>query len=245
MVGFIIAGTQRTGTSLFVSTLRSHPDICCHGEIFLFKGGRGKRIEGSYRQFINQKPLPRKVSHYLNRRHSINEFLDQTYAGSERGATGFKLMLDQVREFPDIMRYLQANRISILHVIRENVLKTMVSRVSAISRGLYHSNEKVDVGKIQLPLRGLLKKLDSLEKEIQDWRSLASENPYLAISYESFNADRDNQLDRARKFLGVGDTPMSSPLRKLNPDNLVDVVENYEELVRALSGTRHEKYLSQ
>ena len=243
MTGFIVAGSQRTGTSLIVSTLRSHPDICCHGEVFLYSRGRGKNIEASYRHFINQKKVPRTISHYLNRDRLIGEYLDYTYANTDSEAVGFKLMLDQVREFPEIRAYLQKKSIRILHVIRENVLKTMVSRVSAMTRGRYHSNEKVELAKIQLPVRGLLTNLDALEKEILDWRRYAAESPYLCISYETFNAGRDVELQKAQDFLGVDYKPMASTLKKLNSDNLVDVVENYDELVMTLSGTRHERFL--
>jgi Sulfotransferase family len=245
MQRFIIAGTQRTGTSLIESTLNSHSDIRCLGEVFLFRRGRGKFIEASYRQFVDQRRFARSIAHYTDRRRLVKEYLDEFYQVSNMRATGFKFMLSQANQFPDAIRYLQENKIRVLHVVRDNALKTLVSRISARSRKLYHSIEDIEVDKVYLPPRRLLKSLAQILDESERWKHLAAENPYLKISYESFLDDRDQVLKSMLNFLGVEyATSMSSDLKKINSDNLSDVVVNYAEVTRILTGTRYEIFLS-
>jgi LPS sulfotransferase NodH len=175
----------------------------------------------------------------------VMEYLDQLYQLYDTRATGFKFMLSQAREFPDAIRYLQENRTKILHVVRDNALKTLVSRISARKRKLYHSIEGVEVEKVYLSPRKLLNNLEQVLDETEQWRHLAADNPYIKISYESFLVDREQVLRDALDFLGVEYVAsMSSNLKKINPENLSDVVENFDEVTRLLTGTRYEKYLS-
>ena len=241
---FIIAGTQRTGTSLTVSTLVSHPDIKCFGEVFHFRKGKGKRTPGSYRQYLMQDRFNRTLKHYLNNERQIRNYLDELYSTHGAQAVGFKFMLSQTRQFPAALRYVQDHRIKVLHVVRNNILKTLVSRVTAKQRKLYHSTENITVDKVYLRPRGLIRKLDFIASEARAWREAVSDNPYQKISYEDFVADRESVLKKALGFLGVKYIDnLTSHLKKINPNNLEDVILNYKEIKDCLRGSDYEKYL--
>lgn len=64
---FVLAGTQRAGTSMINSTLNSHSRIRCYGEVFLYAKGKGKNMPGSYRRFINRSGYAGWAKHFLNR----------------------------------------------------------------------------------------------------------------------------------------------------------------------------------
>jgi hypothetical protein len=49
--------------------------------------------------------------------------------------------------------------------------------------------------------------------------------------------------DEVMEFLGVEKMPLASDLKKINPDNLSELVNNFDDVRAALSGTRYEKYL--
>jgi hypothetical protein len=86
--------------------------------------------------------------------------------------------------------------------------------------------------------------LDHIKEEITQWERLAENNPYEVVSYEAFVANREDELNKALGFLGLDyNTTMGSELRKINPDNLRDVIDNYDEVVSTLTGTRYEQYL--
>ena len=244
MERFVIAGTQRTGTSLIESTLDSHPDIRCLSEVYIFRKGHGKSTEGSYRQFINQRRFVRRIAHHIARPLLVRAHLDQLYQSYDVKATGFKFMLSQARHFPETTHYLQENQVKILHVVRENVLKTLASRIAAKTRKLYHSEGTVEVEKIYIPPRRLLKRLEKIQDETRQWRQIALGNPYVEVSYESFLADREQALKNSLEFIGVEyGASMFSTLRKINPDKLSDVIKNFDEVTRLLVGTKYEIFL--
>ncbi len=126
-VKFAILSTQRSGSTLIYSSLASHPQIKCLGEIFLPE----YKAEFSYFEHVRQKGISRPLA--LIRRNSlVDEFLDRLYSSSTEVATGFKYMYSHSwyvpYRFPMAMTYMKENNVRILHLVRENTLKVCVSR---------------------------------------------------------------------------------------------------------------------
>jgi len=68
---------------------------------------------------------------------------------------------------------------------------------------------------------------------------------HIEISYESFVANRDAETQRILDFLNIDQfVPLTTELVKLNPDSLQEIIENYEEVKQALSGTASENFLN-
>ena len=101
-----------------------------------------------------------------------------------------------------------------------------------------------EVARALLRIRKLRRDLTRRARLIEKYRTMFADKPYLEISYESFVANRDADTRKVLQFLGIDEfMPFESDLVKLNPDSLEDIIENYEEVVRALKGTTFEKYL--
>lgn len=244
MTHFILAGTQRTGTSLIESTLDSHPEVCSFGEIFLFRKGRGANIVSGYRYYINQAPAKRTVRHYLARRGLMKEYLDQLGSDCRGSAVGFKLMLDQVRIFPCVPEYIRRNNYRVIQVVRRNPLKTYMSRAALRSSKIAHTNRKLKVQKIIIPTDQLVSQLDKILWENRWAERTFPDLDLLTVYYEDFVASREEQLREIRVFLRIAPYKgMKSDLIKLNPDKLSDLVENFEEVAAALKETQYEQYI--
>ncbi len=252
IVRFIVAGTQRTGTSLINQSIRSHPNIVSFSEVFLFRQRRGllyksmgKNMEGSYRQYLDEDCYTRHLSHIFSRRQIVYKYLDQLYRQESADAVGFKFMIDQAKQFPEVVSYIQEKKIKVLHVIRENLLKTLVSRTAAKTRNMYHTADEVEVNKVVIPTSRLIDSLDRIQREIDGWKELSYNTPYLPVTYESFTREREPEVLRILDFLEVSSVEnLTSSLQKINPDNLSEVILNFEEVKRVLSGTKHEIWLS-
>jgi hypothetical protein len=69
---------------------------------------------------------------------------------------------------------------------------------------------------------------------------------HVKITYEALRADTRAYTARLHSFLGVAETGVTagSTLIKLNVRPRADIVENYDELQRALTGTRFARLLS-
>lgn len=241
---FVLAGTQRAGTSLVNSTLNSHSRIRCYGEVFLYAKGKGRNMPGSYRRFVESRGWRGWLQHYLNRPASMRRCLDELYALDGFDAVGFKLMLSQALRDPAIVDYLVDLDVKVVFLVRWNVLKTHLSRVSAKKRGLYISKEKVNVEKVRIDTKHLLRHLQAIAGEQLLWRRIFSKLRSIEVFYEDVVKDKPAQLARIEQFLGVGHEELATPVVKINPDDMRQYVENYDEVASCLRGTEFEQYLT-
>lgn len=249
---FVIVGIQRTGTTWIRTTLNNHPSILALGEVFLYSRGRfplrrteGQGIEQSYGDFVEQSAR-RKLMHFVNRRGIVQDYLEQLFAQQDFEAVGFKLMRTQAKQFPMIVPYALRKKVRVIHVVRDNVLKTHISRETARRRKLAHSTSHVSVQQIALPTKGLVSKLDQISSDNFEWECVFADSPYMRLTYESFVAERDTELSRLYSFLSVEpDHGVSSNLVKINPQAIRDVLTNYADVCRSLEGTPYEWCLAE
>lgn len=260
MKRFVVLGTQRTGTTLVRTSLDSHPDIRCHGEVFVV----GRWPE----RFTRRKPytepdgywayrrasLPARLASFLQPDRTVARFLDDLYAGNE-SAIGFKLMLTEAQRFPAAVRYLKANRVAAIHVLRRNLLDVMISRRMARTTGVYHRHADTtpasDGRPARAPLRltldtgRLLRDLEAIAEEDRRWQELAYDQlPFMRVYYEDFVASRDARSKELLDFLGVAPRPLSSPLRKVVESDWRQVVVNPQGVEAVLRGTTFEHLLA-
>ena len=244
---FVVVGTQRTGTTLVRTALDAHGSIRCIGEAFLIRRGRfpfwrrtGTTITGGYRQFIDASTA-HAIGHLVWRRNTVIRFLDHLYGAIDVSAVGFKLMYGQIRKFPEVLDYLMARDVRVLHVVRTNVLKTHISRVSAQNRRLYHTTRSVQAERLTISPKHLVGHLRRISEESAKLGRIFNRSQYLTLAYEDFVSHQPAQNARICAFLNVEPDPtMSSTLVKINPDRLCDLLENYDEIEAALAGTEYE-----
>lgn len=242
MTKFAIVGTQRTGTSLIRTMLDSHPEVFAIEEAFHMKWlndlGYAKYIESSF---------SRKMKHYFMRKDNIFRYLDELYSLSNFSAVGFKIHYSHIKQFPMVADCLSKNRINIIHVVRSNVLKTLLSRKMAKQTKIYHSHQKIPVSKIHIPKFRLfyyLKKISQENKQLELLFSNSS-SPYIQVNYETVTANLNDEGKKLLSFLNVNTSiPISSQLIKINPNNIEDIVINYDELKNWLKGSEFEWCLS-
>ncbi len=247
MSRFVVLGTQRTGTTLVSTSLNSHPKVKCLGEAFKAFLPRGDVdvADSGYRRYWSSS-LGRRCAHYLRRERSVRTFLDELYGGTDCAAVGFKLMFNQLRQAPAILDYFEEHAVRCINVYRDNILKTLVSRLSARATGVFHATEKKARPKVTIQTAGLIERLTALEAEKTRWRDLVGERlPMMRVSYEDFVRDRDVCGRQVLEFIGVAPQPLDSRLSKLNPDHLRDIVDNYEEIAALLASTPFARYLAE
>lgn len=234
---------QRTGTSWIETMLDSHPDVECLSEIFYFTAGRfpfrkkrGLKTEKSYRLHY-EASNNRKIKHFLSRRDAVWDYLSWIYDESNYRAIGFKLMYGQSKRFPAVLKYAKENNVRIVHIVRKNIFKTLISWESAKQRKLYHKlNDDIKIRKINLPVRFLLWRLRKIDRQNEYWRSFFSSSwNYHMIEYESMRQNRMEEQEKLLSFLGVpNSSSLTSPLKKINPEALEDVLHNFQDVERIL-----------
>jgi LPS sulfotransferase NodH len=251
-VNFVILGTQRTGTTLVRTSLSSHPDILCCGEVFLL-GKAPYRKDDGYWRFTRRSAFARLES-MLGPRRSSRKFLDQLYNRSDYAAVGFKLMLGHYLSRPYIWPMLVEKDVRAILVRRNNSLKTLVSRKTAAESGVYHISKELKVGTaveswkpraVTINTETLVSELDAINAEYVRWRErVGDQMPMLEVVYEDYCENTNEWNDRIQKFLGVSRSQMQSDLKKVNPDDLSKVIANYDDVVQTLVKTEYASYLT-
>lgn len=244
MVNFLIAGIQRSGTTYIRRCLDSHSMIQCHGEVFL---KRYCNNPYGYYEYLSAS-LQRRIGHILYRSLVVNHYLDYLASVSSKPIVGFKLMHSQLRripyEFPMLLRNIHNGDIKVIQIIRRNVLKTYLSRLSTKASGRYHAKSDIDVATLFVDTSRLISELDKIRAENAWWSRLLSGTNYMVVEYESFTANKEAESRRMLDFLGVNRYEvLASTNRKINPDDISQLVTNYSDMEAVLQGTRYECYL--
>ena len=246
---FVIAGLQRTGTTLIRDTLGKHKNIFTYGEVFIFNKGKfikrkaGEKVPYNYRKFI-EASTKRKFEHYFYNEKSLNNYLDDLYENDQYSAIGFKLMLSQLKKFPKLKELLVERNIKVIHVTRENILKTLISRKLVRVRKVFHSKVELPPLKVKLNTRKLIKRLEKIQHDNQEWKNIFSKNPYVNVSYESFTNNKTKELENLFTFLDVNpDYTLTSDFKKINPNSVKDIIINYDEVCSCLKGTEYENLI--
>ena len=244
---FIIISTQRTGSTLLRTSLDSHPDIRCHGEVFLphYGGGQG------YYKYVQQQPFGR-LGNIIRRKTTVFEYLDRLYAEPGHGAIGLKVMYGQLRVFPRyfpmILDYIREFDIGVIHHVRENPVLTLVSRYRLKESGVAHARTDRESQAAQkqvfVPVNRLIRNLDMLEKQKKRWREELGSVNHIEVTYENLTGGTEGESKRILRFLNVDDTiTLESSLRRIATRPLSQMVENFGDFRRVLQGTEYEQYL--
>jgi LPS sulfotransferase NodH len=254
LIRFILLSTQRSGTTFIQHWLNSHPQISCHTELFLpsyekpesFKSLCDRRILSRY-FFKFYRMAPKLKLSRLFMAKLVKKFLEDFYGKEEKTskAAGFRLMYGQLGTFPMLKEILLEQNTYVIHLIRKNKLKVHLSKITREKRG-GEANSAMQCPAIQVtvdtqPLITIFERYRKLEER---WGNVFAANRYLEITYEDFFDDNAAVTKKVEDFLGVIPGQWGWPkLKKLNPDSLKEIINNYDEVAGALQGTPFAHYL--
>jgi len=238
----IILTTQRSGSTFLVSCLRTHPDIECAGEIL---NGQPDNPRPMYRG-----PLRQLVKGFRIVRTGAwrpGSYLDAYFRRGTAKVRCFKAMYNQLSR-PFAKRFLVENEdIHVIHLRRHNLLKVYVSTLLMNKRRRLQATAPTEAVWIRVDPHQAIEFLRRARERYEAFDRAFERHPRLQVAYENlFDAGGINDDTRSRicEFLGIAQLPMSSPLVKLNPDSLRDMVTNYDELADAVGRTEYAHMLA-
>ena len=243
---FVVLTTQRSGSGWLVDLLNDHPDVVTYGEMFRVTdttiADYGATAAPRFEVMVPSDVFSTSAS-LAWRRYEYVRGLARAHPGVS--AVGFKLMYDQTRDHPGLMWSLVLARARFVHLIRRDYLSALVSFDIAFDRDRwhYHEGEEVPTARIHADPSELLRRLEERDDEIARFRRQLSALPVRVqeVAYEDLSERRDDALRDVLEFLGVGPARhrLRSPLVPTGPASALDVIENRDEVVAALSGTRY------
>jgi hypothetical protein len=243
---------------MFVRTLDTHPQIRCLGEVFTNRFPN--RVPDSYQEYI-RRSFSSRIKHIFSTEQSILEYLveieskpanlfpDDTDRAQCR-RVGFKLMLADANRAPKVLEYAKTNGVQLIHLVRKNSLDIVVSimrnRITKIPhvRTDESAYKNFKPPKVTLNTNKLIEEIDKIELSKCKWLELLRDTSYTTIYYDKIVHNRETEYQQIMRGLGVEDSAaLETPLRKIGLPNLFQSINNYEQVVRCLSGSAYEKYL--
>src|SRR5438046_8807781 len=247
---YMITCAARTGSTMLVCLLGSHPEICSHGEIF--SPGKIRGLSGIY----------------PSKRHARPEFIDRLSVERDRDpikflykialdlqgkkAVSFKLKYNELilPEYKTLRDEIVNNRdFRIIHLRRENLLRRYLShyianRVTGVT-WVVRSQAIPEVQPVVLDPHDCQKDFETVLGREKEFAELFAEHPGFSISYEELIAPDAEKIQSLLDFIGVSRRELTTTTRKLGGDDLRQVVANFEELHSYLAGSPYSKFFDQ
>jgi len=230
---FVIFGQGRSGTSLLVDLINSHPNIHCYGEIF-----NPQLSIFNYKIFFPKFRL--KILKVL----------------SPKKIKGFKLLQYQINRFKrndnykkNFLYYLYKKDWKIIYLKRRNILLRVISKQLMQQTGIINqTNNLFKLKKIKLNLDNLLIKIKNSEKNmLYIERELLKKIPHLTLIYEDNllrNKNHKKTLNKVFDYLGVKRAPIKkTKYHRITSDKISDFIENYEEFKKIITNGPYAKFL--
>lgn len=248
MIKFVVFTTPRTGSTLLVKSLDTHPEIFCAGELFFLKKGIFHN-ESQY-PFIRIPFVGNKINYLVNYPKlllGLKTFLNKFYSGhGEKGkAKGFKLMHFQTYYTPGIFDYLKKNNVKTIVLIRRNVLRNALSDLRARSTKVYHNEsggKSAAIPKFTVSIPELAAKMSQIQGFNRQLESASKNLDRKVLYYEDFE-NWSQTISGVLKYLQVSDLPLAAVSKKLNPDKLQEMIENYQEVENWLNKNGYAEFL--
>lgn len=253
-VKFIIITTQRSGSNFLRSVITGNPQIRSMNEVLIERTWSDGSSPYAF-QLKRIRENPENIT-YSRMKEGFSEYLDYIFTPQgQETAVGFDVKYDQVPHFPYLFEQLHSKGVKVIHLIRENILRTLLSaeirwalREEEKRRGKrFGLAEELPFVTMRLECdRSLIQAIETRKAEIEYHRkTLASAFPYLEITYESFfdqgvqNAKTiaPKVLDSIYDFLDVKERTygMETSYVKALPKAAEDYIENFAEVRQFLS----------
>ena len=247
---YMITCAARTGSTMLVHLLRSHPEICSHDEIF--SPGKIGGMTGTY----------------LIKRRAQPEFIDRLSAERDRDpikflykialdlqgkkAVCFKLKHDELilPEYKTLRDEIVNDRdFRIIHLRRENLLRRYLSyyianHVTHVTLAIRGQVIPV-VPRVELDPHECQRDFEAVRSRELEFAELFGQHPGFSISYEEMVARDAKKIRALLDFMGVSSRKLTTTTRRLGCHDLRQVIANFEELRTYFAGSPYSKFFEQ
>lgn len=239
---FVLVCRARSGSTLVIERLSSHPQVVAYGEVF-------NPAE------INWLSSPRPTAGQTRKRRDANpaQFLSEEVwhrYGRRTGAVGFKLLHTQCSAYADgIIRHLEAlddaSKTRVIFLGRRNLLDVFVSLTLAQSSGVYAvrgERPQSENAALRIEFDAFRRFVRSSQLLEETCRRQFHRFPALEITYEDMIADPQTTDRRLCDFLGVASRALSHRVMKMGSGPARERIANFDLLREAAMGTELEQY---
>lgn len=223
-IKFAIFTYQRTGSTLLIDLLNSHPQIDCDGEILL-----------------NQMYSPSKYVHYRT-----NLTLNTAY--------GFKLQISHLEyqriQNPGLfVKNIHKSGFNLIKLVRRDLWRTAISLQYAISSQKFHfknSHQESQLPNVRIEPQDLLDKFIWILNQNRLLDQITDDLPHLDLVYEDdlLNNERHQiTIDRICDYIGVATAPAKSEYIRGTTGDPMNFITNNDEILDYVLNTEYGQYI--
>jgi hypothetical protein len=217
--------------------LNSHPDICCHGEIFSFGlpligfAGISQDAKSNLVDFLKD----------LRDRSPLQVLRDIALYPGRFKAVGVKIKYSEwlLEKMSSTLDWLIASKdIKIIHLKRRNLLRRFVSHQLAKQTeiNVVVQKDRIPVyRKLTLSIDQCVSDIDFHQMQYKRFDRMLSGHHVIEICYEDMFYNES--IQKILEFLQVRQARLHTPTIKLGFDNLEDAIEDYKALKAKARGT--------
>lgn len=236
-VRFMIACAARTGSTMLVRTLRSHPALLVHGEVW---GDRLVGLDGPLARECEADPAAfaeLEAARFEQPDATLQRFLEPHGAR----AVGFKLKYDELvrPQWSGIRQRVEADvglRIVFLH--RRDLLRRYLSHQIVLRQtGVTNVPAGGDVPGIEpfeVDIQDCLRDIAQTRARTREFEAAFASHPSLQVVYEDLAADPQAECERVFAFLGAAPVPVRVATERIVRAPPVALVLNHDALRAAL-----------
>lgn len=240
---FIILGRSRSGSNFLLGMLNAHSQVIAYSEMF-----KDPQIIGW------DKPGHPQSGKVLERfQHHTIEFIEQDLfkkMPKSIGAVGFKIFYYHAygTSLEPVWQYLQQHQeVHVLHIKRQNILKTHLSRVraAATDNWINLTGEQEEAPAVELNYEQCLADFQQTRAWEEEYDQKFASHPKLEIIYEDLVRNYEIRMPDIFKFLGVEQEPVQPQTHKQASKNLSEAISNYWSLKAQFAGSPWEAFFTE
>lgn len=236
-VRFMIACAARTGSTMLVRTLRSHPGVVMHGEVW---GDAMVGLDGPLARECEADPAvfaALDAARFQAPAETLQRFLDAQGAQ----AVGFKLKFDELvrPQWSGIRGLVEADtglRIVFLHrqdLLRRYLSHQIVLRQTGITN-VPAGGALPDIAPFVVDVEDCLRDIAETRARTHEFEAAFAAHPSMQLAYEELAADPQAACDRVFGFLGIAPVAVRVATERIVRAPPEALVLNYDELRAAL-----------
>ena len=234
----MIACAARTGSTMLVRTLRSHPQVIVHGEVW---GDTMVGVDGPLGRACEADPA-RHAALEAMRFEQPARVLRETFLDAHGAqAVGFKLKYDELvrPQWQQVRRLVEADSaLAIVFLHRRDLLRRYLSHQVVLRQTgvtvVVAGGTPPPVAPFAIDIDDLLRDIAETRRRTREFEAAFAAHPSLHIAYEDLAADPQAQCDRVFAFLGVGSAPVRVATEKIVRAAPETLILNHAEVQAAL-----------
>jgi hypothetical protein len=231
MIRAIQFQNKRVGSTFLQKALNTHTDIVGIDEVFVNVSKKAKYRKSGFIPFVRPENKFKKPKNYL-RNYIYKAYPDKN--------TAFKLMYNQIEYHAGIMNYITVNNIPIIHLMRKNIVKQIVSGLTA-ARTIHKPYVKIQPNQF-------FNMVVQADNENKSWENKLKDHIRLTLYYEDIIGKNEGEKTYLSpnaniavcNFFEVEQQQLYSTTKKKNKEDISVYLPNYDAIKKQFIGTKYQ-----